>query len=65
MCFERSDSGRHSALFMHYVDDHTNPIAYTRIRIIEGNTDSRVSVKTRTHRDALSMGSTRQVNILP
>jgi hypothetical protein len=44
---------------MNYVDDANNPTEQTRIKTIEGNTGSRVAVKTRTLHDVISVGNTR------
>lgn len=57
--FEWDDGGHHSGLFLYYVDDASNPTEQTRIKTIEGNTGSRVAVKTRTLHDVISVGNTR------
>lgn len=56
--FEWSDGGKHSGIFMYYVDTGS-PTNETRIRTIEGNTGARVAVRTRTLQQLLSVGNTR------
>jgi hypothetical protein len=52
-------NGNHSGLFVSYIDSSTDPSDSTKIKTIEGNTGSRVNVKTRTLGDLTSVGNTR------
>jgi len=55
----RPFNGNHSGLFVSYIDSATDPSDSTKIKTIEGNTGSRVNVKTRTLGDLPSVGNAR------
>lgn len=55
--FEWPSGGQHSAIFMEYLSDSSNPSDTTAIKTIEGNTSSTVGVRTRSFADLLSVGN--------
>ena len=57
--FEWSGGGQHSALFIKYLDDPSNPTNNTKFQTIEGNASSTVKVATRKFADVKSVGNTR------
>ena len=57
--FQWASGGQHSGIFMEYIDDAGSPTTSTRIRTIEGNTNSTVAVRTRDFGDVISVGNTR------
>ncbi len=57
--FRWSNGGEHSALFIKYIDNASNPTNNTRFQTIEGNASSTVRLATRTFNDVVSVGNTR------